>query len=106
MNKQALSAQIGAKMNALGFSADFSGAGMEAWRKQSANGYITISAHDNDAKPLFPDNNLHAALEAKVWTVGRYDSDATFHDGTNNLTLEEAIAIGAAFENPRQKPLL
>jgi len=33
-------------MNALGFSADLSGASMEAWRKQSAHGYITISAHD------------------------------------------------------------
>jgi hypothetical protein len=54
MNKQALSAHIGSKMNALGFSADFTGASMEAWKKQSANGYMTISAHDTEAKPLFP----------------------------------------------------
>jgi hypothetical protein len=106
MTKRDLSAHIGSKMNALGFIADFSGATMETWRKQSASGYITISAHDTDAKPLFPDNNLHAALDAKVWTVGHYDSDGTFRDGTNNLTLEEAIAIGAAFESARQKPLL
>ena len=52
MNKQALSAQIGAMMNALGFSANFSGAGMEAWRKQSANGYITISARYDEARAL------------------------------------------------------
>jgi DNA-binding response OmpR family regulator len=57
------------RMNALGFSADFTGASMEAWKKQSANGYMTISAHDTEAKPLFPDNTLHAALDAKVWTV-------------------------------------
>jgi hypothetical protein len=37
MNKQALSAHLGSKMNALGFSADFTGASMEAWKKQSAN---------------------------------------------------------------------
>jgi hypothetical protein len=54
MNKQALSAHIGSKMNALGFSADFTGASMEALKKQSANGYVTISAHDTEAKPLFP----------------------------------------------------
>jgi hypothetical protein len=88
-------------MNALGFSADFSGARMEAWRKQSANGYITISAHDTDAKPLFPDNNLRAALGAKVWTVGSYDSDLTLRDGENDLTLDEAIATGAAYESAR-----
>jgi hypothetical protein len=98
MNKQALSAHIGSKMNALGFSADFAGVSMEAWRKQSANGYITISAHDTDAKPPFPDNRLHAALDAKVWMVGNYSSDLTLRDGEKDLTLDEAIATGAAYE--------
>jgi hypothetical protein len=50
MNKQALSAHIGAKMNALGFSTDFTGDGMEAWKKQSADGYMTISAHEPCAR--------------------------------------------------------
>src|SRR5258708_3018443 len=106
MTKRELSAHIGSKMNPLGFTPAFIDPSMEAWKEQSANGYMMISAHDTSAKPLFPDNNLHAALDAKVWTVGHYDSDGTFRDGTNNLTLEEAIAIGAAFESAHQKPLL
>jgi hypothetical protein len=105
MNKQALSAHIGSKMNALGFSADFTGASMEAWKKPSASGYITISAHDIEAKPLFPDNNLHAALDAKVWTVGNYNADLTLRDRKNDLTLDEAIAMGAAYDSARHSSL-
>jgi hypothetical protein len=105
MNKQALSAHIGSKMNALGFSADFTGAGMEAWKKQSANGYMTISAHDTEANPLFSDNNLHAALDAKVWTVGNYNSELTLRDRKNDLTLNEAIAMSAAYESARRSSL-
>jgi hypothetical protein len=57
---------------------------MEAWKKQSANGYMTISAHDTEAKPHFPDNTLRAALDAKVWTVGDYNADLTSRDRKNN----------------------
>ena len=106
MNRQNLPAHICSKMNELGFAADFMDASMEAWRKQSATGYIMISAHDTVARPLFPNNNLHAALDAKVWAVRDYDSDLAFRDGKNDLTLEEAIAKGAEFESAHQKSSL
>jgi hypothetical protein len=32
---------------------------MEAWKKQSANGYMTISTHDTEAKPLFPSTSSY-----------------------------------------------
>jgi hypothetical protein len=69
--------------------------------KKSANGHTTIGAHDLDAKPLFPDNNLHAALDAKVWTVKYYSSDLTLRDAKKDLTLDEAIATGASYESGR-----
>jgi len=78
---------------------------MEAWKKQSANGCMTISAHDTEAKPLFPDNTLHATLDAKAWTVGDYNADLTLRDRKNNLTLDEAIAMGAAYESARYSSL-
>jgi hypothetical protein len=98
VNKQALPAYIGSKMNALGFSADFTSAGIETWKKQSANGHITIEAHDTHAKPLFPANNLHAAPDAKVWAVKYYSSDRTLRSAKKDLTLDEAIATGASYE--------
>jgi hypothetical protein len=99
VNKQALPAHIGSKMNALGFSADFTCAGIETWKKQSANGHTTIGAHDTDAKPLFPANNLHAAPDAKVWAVKYYSSDLTLRSAKEDLTLDEAIATGASYES-------
>jgi hypothetical protein len=105
LNKQALPAHIGSKMNALGFSADFTSAGIETWKKQSANGHTTIGAHDTDAEPLFPDNNLHAALDAKVWTVKYYSSDLTLRGAKKDLTLDEAIARGASYESGPSRPV-
>jgi hypothetical protein len=99
MNKQALPAYIGSKMNALGFSVDVTSAGIEAWKKPSENGETTISAHDTDDTPLFPDNNLHAAITAKVWTVKHYDAHLTLRDAKENLTLDEALSAAVTFEN-------
>src|SRR6266853_3745954 len=62
----------------------------EAWKKQSATGYIMISAHDTGARPLFPNNNLHADVDAKVWAVRDCDADLAFRDKEKGLTLEEA----------------
>jgi hypothetical protein len=98
VNKQALPAHIGSKMNALGFSADFTSAGVETWKKQSANGHTTIGAHDTAAKPLFPANDLHAAPDAKVWAVKYYSSDHTLRSAKKELTLDEAITTGASYE--------
>jgi hypothetical protein len=103
VNKQDISARIGSKMNALGYNAIFTSGGMEVWKKQLADGCTTISAHDTDAQPLFPDNHLHAALDANVWTVDDYDSKFILRDGKKDLTLDEAIAMGAAYESARQK---
>ena len=99
LSKQALPAHIGSMMNALGFSADFTSAGIETWKKQSANGHTTIRAHDTDAKPLFPANNLHAVPDAKVWAVKYYSSDLTLRGAKENLTLDDAIAAAVTFEN-------
>jgi len=98
VNKQALPAHIGSKMNALGFSADFTSAGIETWKKQSTNGHTTIGAHDMAAKPLFPANNLRAAPDAKVWAVKYYSSDRTLCGAKKDLTLDEAIATGVSYE--------
>jgi len=106
MNRQNLPAHIGPKMDALGFTAGFMDASVEAWKKQSATGYIMPSAHDTGARPLFPKTTLPAALDAKVWAVRDYDSDLAFRDGKNDLTLEEAIAKGAEFESARRKSSL
>jgi hypothetical protein len=38
-----------------------------------------------------------------VWTVGDYDSKFILRDGKKDLTLDEAIAMGAAYEGARQK---
>jgi GT2 family glycosyltransferase len=101
MNRQNLPAHICSKMNDLGFAADFMDASGEAWKKQSATGYIVISAHDTSARPLFPNNNLHAALDAKVWAVRDCDADLAFRDEKRGLTLEEAIAMGTVFEKAK-----
>ena len=106
MNRQNLPAHICSKMNELGFAADFMDASMEAWKKQSATGYIMISAHDTGARPLFPNNNLHADVDAKVWAVRDCDADLAFRDERKGLTLEEAITMGAAFEGAHQKSSL
>jgi hypothetical protein len=53
----------------------------------------------SNAKPLFPDNNLHAALDAKVSTVKYYSSDLTLRGAKKDLTLDEAIATGASYES-------
>ena len=97
VNKQALPAHIGSKMNALGFSADFTSAGIETWKKQSTNGHTTIGAHDTSARPLFPANNLHAAPDAKVWAVKYYSSDRTLRGRRvkklNRLTRHHAASL-------------
>jgi hypothetical protein len=85
-------------MNALGFSAGFTSAGIETWKRQSANGHTTIGAYDTAAKPLFPANNLHAAPDAKVWAVKYYSSDRTLRGAKKDLTLDEAVAAGASYE--------
>ena len=98
MNRQKFPAQIGSKMNALGYTADFMDASTQAWKKQSATGYVTISAHDTGASPLFPNNCLHADTGAKVWSVRDWNSCLAIRHEQHALTLDEAIAQGAAYE--------
>ena len=99
MNSQNIPAQIGAKMNALGYSADFMDASTEAWKKQNATGYVTISAHDTGVRPLFPDNCLHADTRDKVWSVRYCASSLALRQEQHGLTLDDAIAQGAAYES-------
>ena len=101
MDKQNLPGTIGEKMNVLGFTAGFMDARTEAWIRQRVTGYIMISAHDAGENPRFPNNNLHAPLEAKVWSVVDCDSNLAPHRAKSDLTLEEAIAQGAAYEAAR-----
>lgn len=102
MNRQNLPAQIGSRMNALGYTAEFIDASSEAWKKQSPSGYVTISAHDTGAAPLFPNNALHADTSAKVWSVRDCNSGHAPGHEQNGLTLDEAIARGAAYESAQR----
>ena len=101
MNRQNLPAQIGSRMNALGYTAEFIDASNEAWKKSSLTGYVTISAHDTGAAPLFPNNSLHADTRAKVWSLRECDLGHAPGHEQHGLTLDEAIARGAAYESVR-----
>jgi hypothetical protein len=99
MNRLNLPAHIGSKMNGLGYTAAFIDASRQAWKKQGATGYVTISAHDTGASPLFPNNCLHADTGAKVWSVRDWNSSHAIRQEQHALTLDEAIAQGAAYES-------
>lgn len=98
MNRLILPAHIGSKLNGLGYTATFIDASRQAWKKQGERGYVTISAHDTSARPLFPNNCLHADTGTKVWSVRDWNSCHAIRQEQHELTLEEAIAQGAAYE--------
>jgi hypothetical protein len=102
MNRQNLPAQIGSRMNALGYTAEFIDASSQAWKKHGATGYVTISAHDTGATPLFPNNCLHADTSATVWSVRDCDSGHALRQEQHGLTFDEAIAHGAAYESAQR----
>ncbi|HET7714848.1 MAG TPA: hypothetical protein VFK86_04410 [Bauldia sp.] len=99
MTTQNLPAEIGSKMNALGYSADFIDATTEAWKKLGKTGYVTISAHDTDPTPLFPNNCLHANTSAKVWSVRCCTPSHALKQERHGLSLNEAVAQGVAYES-------